>query len=81
MAFAKGRIQKLLVKYLKKTGRHKTLREVLLDIKQKDKKSSKISLSFEILKAPKTISIDVPKNPERKKKTADKKKNKKKKGE
>lgn len=81
MAISKGRIQKLLVKYLKKTGRHKTLKEVLLDIKQKDKKSSKISLSFEILKAPKIISIDVPKNPERKKKSADKKKIKKNKGE
>jgi hypothetical protein len=81
MAIAKGRIQKLLVKYLKKTGRQKTLKEVLVDIKQKNKKSSKISLSFEILKAPKTISIDVPKNPERKKKTADKKKIKKNKGE
>jgi hypothetical protein len=81
MAIAKGRIQKLLVKYLKKTGRHKTLKEFLVDIKQKDKKSSKISLSFEILKAQKTISIDVPKNPERKKKTADKKKIKKNKGE
>ncbi len=81
MASTKRRIQKLLVKYLKKTGRHNTLKVLLLDIKQKDRKSSKISLSFEIWKAPKMINLEVPKDPVSKKKSKDKKKIEKKKGD
>jgi len=77
MASKKRKMQQLLVKYLKKTGRKKTLKELLLDIEENDKKLTKVSLSFAILKAPKMISIEVPKNPERKKKSVDKKKIKK----
>ena len=80
MESKKRKMQQLLVKYLKKTGRKKTLKELLLDIEENDKKLTKVSLSFAILKAPKMISIEVPKNTERKKKSVDKKKVKKTKG-